>query len=912
MRISTGRISGIMLLSNCIQLHSKYRAPEVHRSCAVARQLDLGGFGLKRYFGITLGGLQKKTIMLVLMILLITVAVFAGISIYQNRMLVRIVGETRNEQQQAISQVSQDTMHQILTGTLVTSTTLRADLADSDFSEIVNNAYMLQTMAQGLLENRDIIEPLLPSLPDPALDGTVSAMVLCDEGVDYTQSEYLGAIGHMSSAMIAMQTNSDKISACYVGLTDGTHLGIDGQTLDKYDANGNLIPFPVTKRPWFKGAVETGDLYFTGIEKDAFNGEICVTCSIPVWLNGEIVGVAGLDIVLENMRDFVRHSSGQGSYSYVINNRSQVILGPEDGGILPVGTPDQAAELQDLGNEALSQFAETALREATELTTITIDGKPYYLAGAPMPTIGWAVITVVEKGITEQPEKKMLEEYDRINLEASTRFNNGSAKLGRTILLVLICELLIGVLAAMVAARRIVKPIERMTDNIVRSSKTGELFKMDSQYRTNDEIELLAEAFDDLSKKTKNYIEQITKITAEKERISTELSLATRIQAAMLPHVFPPFPGRPEIDLYASMDPAKEVGGDFYDYFLVDDDHLCLLIADIAGKGVPAALFMMASKIILQNYAMLGKSPAEILTMTNRAICSNNQEEMFFTVWLGILEISTGKLTAANAGHEYPMIKKPDGSFQLVKDKHGLVIGAFDSVKYKDYEIQMEPGSKLFVYTDGVPEATNADNTLFGTDRMLTALNKEPGALPEEILKNVRITVDSFVKEADQFDDLTMLCLEYNGVHPVFELTLDAVQENLPHVQAFLEKHLEAAGCPVKTLTQISIAVEEVFINIASYAYLPGTGDVTIRMALSRKPSSVTISFMDHGIPFNPLAKADPDVTLMASEREIGGLGIFMTKKLMNKVNYEYQDSQNILHLVKLFDDSVQETLTEE
>ena len=211
------------------------------------------------------------------------------------------------------------------------------------------------------------------------------------------------------------------------------------------------------------------------------------------------------------------------------------------------------------------------------------------------------------------------------------------------------------------------------------------------------------------------------------------------------------------------MDPAKEVGGDFYDYFLIDDDHLCMVIADVSGKGVPAALFMMASKIILQSVAMMGLSPAGILQRTNEAICSNNEAQMFVTVWLGILELSTGKLTAANAGHEFPAIRKPNGDFELFKDKHGFVIGGMDGVRYKEYELQLEPGSKLFVYTDGVAEATSAEKELFGTERMVEALNADPQAAPQEILKNVRASVDGFVKEAEQFDDLTMLCMEYKG-----------------------------------------------------------------------------------------------------------------------------------------------------
>ena len=248
----------------------------------------------------------------------------------------------------------------------------------------------------------------------------------------------------------------------------------------------------------------------------------------------------------------------------------------------------------------------------------------------------------------------------------------------------------------------------------------------------------------------------------ERERISTELHMANRIQGSMLPHEFPPFPDRKEFSIYASMDPAREVGGDFYDFFLIDDDHLCMVMADVSGKGIPAALFMMISKVILQSCAMLGQSPAEILVKTNEALCSGNQEEMFVTVWVGILEISSGRITAANAGHEYPAVMK-EGRFSLLKDKHGFVIGGMPGMKYKEYEIRLEPGDKLFLYTDGVPEATDAENAMFGTERMLEALNEDPGAPPRSILENVRRATDRFVKDAEQFDDLTMLCLEYDG-----------------------------------------------------------------------------------------------------------------------------------------------------
>ena len=317
--------------------------------------------------------------------------------------------------------------------------------------------------------------------------------------------------------------------------------------------------------------------------------------------------------------------------------------------------------------------------------------------------------------------------------------------------------------------KTLVKPINDIADaaqEYVRDRREG---RGESDHfsvlniRTGDEVENLSLVMADMERDLAEYEDNLTRITAEKERISTELSLATRIQADMLPNIYPAFPDRQEFDIYASMNPAREVGGDFYDYFLIDDDHLCLVMADVSGKGVPAALFMMASRIILANNAKMGKSPSVILKDTNEAICSNNREEMFVTVWLGILEISTGTLTAANAGHEYPVMMQAGGSFKLVKDRHGFVIGGMDGMVYREYTLKMQPGSRLFLYTDGVPEAADADDAMFGTERMLAALNSVPDGSPREILGAVGEAVDAFVKDAEQFDDLTMLCVEYRG-----------------------------------------------------------------------------------------------------------------------------------------------------
>ena len=251
--------------------------------------------------------------------------------------------------------------------------------------------------------------------------------------------------------------------------------------------------------------------------------------------------------------------------------------------------------------------------------------------------------------------------------------------------------------------------------------------------------------------------------TEKAERIATELNLASEIQSNVLPNLFPVFPERKEISLYASMTPAKEVGGDFYDFFFVDDRHLAMVMADVSGKGVPAALFMMVARTLIKNRAMMGGSPSEILFDVNNQLCEGNAAELFVTVWLGILDITTGKGMAANAGHEHPVIRSANDEYKLVIYRHSPAVGAMEGMRFREHEFELKPGDSLFIYTDGVAEATNADNELFGSDRMLKALNKEPDAMPEQLLANVRDGIQEFVQGAEQFDDITMMSLKYFG-----------------------------------------------------------------------------------------------------------------------------------------------------
>lgn len=471
------------------------------------------------------------------------------------------------------------------------------------------------------------------------------------------------------------------------------------------------------------------------------------------------------------------------------------------------------------------------------------------------------------------------------------------------LLLLLLVAAVCTVVMAILIDRTVVGPVNKIsaaTASYIENKNekaTGEestIAKLTIQ--SDDEVGVLCNSIKKMEADINAYIDNLTAVTAEKERIGAELGVATQIQASMLPCIFPAFPDRPEIDIYASMRPAKEVGGDFYDFFWVDDDHLALVMADVSGKGVPAALFMVIAKTLLKNVSQTGLSPKAVLEKVNNQLCVGNDAEMFVTVWLGILDISTGNMICSNAGHEYPALKRADGPYELIRDKHGFVLAGMENSHYTEYELQLNPGDKLFLYTDGVAEATDADEELYGTDRMLAALNQSAEADCETLLHAMQADIDAFVAEAPQFDDITMLSLELmsKSEFAMKKIKLPPTLEAIDQVTNFVEQELGRAGVPTQVIMQMNIAVDEICSNIARYS---DASDSTVGVCAAN--GLVTLRFSDNGMPYDPTKQSDPDITLPAEERELGGLGIYMVKKSMDNVAYQYHDGFNLLTLTK-------------
>lgn len=392
------------------------------------------------------------------------------------------------------------------------------------------------------------------------------------------------------------------------------------------------------------------------------------------------------------------------------------------------------------------------------------------------------------------------------------------------------------------------------------------------------------------------YTERQRTLIVEKSRMQSELEVATVIQHSLLPTINEDYPGCKELDVSAFMEAAKEVGGDFYDAFFVDSNRIAFVIGDVSGKGVPAALFMATAKITLQNCIRDISSLSEAVMAANNSLCAKNEADMFVTLWVGVLDLKSNELTFVSAGHNPPVLVR-NNKADYLKVKNGFVLAGMEGARYKENTVKLEKGDVVCLYTDGVTEATDANNELFGEERLLKCFADIQACSADELLGAVKEAVYAFVGKAPQFDDLTMLCFKIKDSCNENSLTVDATTENLETVNEFIDGFLEKNGCSPKAQMQIDLCVEEIYVNIANYAYGEGTGKAEI--SIENNNGEVTIVFKDSGVEYNPLEKPDPDITLPAEEREIGGLGIFLTKKNMDSVTYEYSDNKNILTMKK-------------
>ena len=445
---------------------------------------------------------------------------------------------------------------------------------------------------------------------------------------------------------------------------------------------------------------------------------------------------------------------------------------------------------------------------------------------------------------------------------------------------------------ALYIKRQFAMPIEKISKEAMRFAKEptpSENAELENISEIS-EVRALAESIGKMENDTLLYVDELTKATAERERMAVELSLAATIQSNILPSNFPPYPNRRDFDIYASMDAAKEVGGDFYDFYLLDDDRFAFLVADVSGKGIPAALFMMRAKMTIKTLAESGADVHVILSKANEKLCEENEAGMFVTTWLGIVDMKTGVLSYANAGHNHPLLRRGQGTFNYLKTQSNFILAGMDGAIYHKNEIQLLPGDELFLYTDGVTEATNKCQEMFGDSRLVDALNSVFEETAESRCMTVKRAIDGFVGDAEQFDDITMLSVRFNSFQDDESIITQADDESIERVWDFINRQTKKADLNSKITNRAQIVVDEIYSNIRLYS-----GAKMAQVYCQIDSAQMVLTFKDDGVPFNPLNKQDPDVSTSLEERELGGLGLLLVKKMASDLSYVYEDGNNVL-----------------
>ncbi len=732
--------------------------------------------------------------------------------------------------------------------------------------------------------------------PDPALDGELSPQLLYfNESIDPAAvADEVALTANAGDVLLSIARGDDDIECGYFAASSGFSLTVD-------DVSGHKTDYlDCPSRGWYQQALAHEELIWTDVFEDAMGRGLAITCAAPYRDGeGDIRGVVAFGSTINVLSEkIIETQIGQTGYVFVVNEDCQTIISPNirwdaQGNLI-------RESLLDSGNPALQAIGTSIVAGEAGVEQVEFEGRQVYMAYQPMSVLPWSVVAVMDVAEAMAPAESSRSNIKAITDGAVDGIDQSIYTMVLTVALVCAAAVLAVTVVSFAFARKLTTPLSHLTQEVERISD-GSL-DTDIRVETGDEIETLADAFNSMTASLRTYIHDLTEVTAEKERIGAELNVATRIQRDMLPNIFPAFPDRQDFNIYASMDPAKEVGGDFYDFFMLDESHLAVVMADVSGKGVPAALFMVIAKTIIKNQALTGESLDQVFAHANDQLCANNGEGLFVTAFMGLLDLKSGDFTYVNAGHNPPLLRRKDGLYEYLKLDPGFVLAGLDGMQYASSHLTLREGDTLFLYTDGVTEALNPEEELFGEDRLREALNRDEGReLPvDQLLPYIRADLEKFARGAEQADDISMLALRYRGCGASERtLTVPAEQERLDTVQQFVDDALRGLDCPEDIRIQLQIAVEELFVNIASYAYAPGSGDAVIECRTERDPAAITIRFRDKGTPFDPFAKPDADITLSADERKIGGLGIYMVKNSMDSVDHVYQNGENIVTIYK-------------
>ncbi len=611
-----------------------------------------------------------------------------------------------------------------------------------------------------------------------------------------------------------------------------------------------------------------------------------VTYSVPLYDDHDsIYAVLCADVALDWVRDVVEEAKPyEVSRVVVVSRDSQYICHPEPAWIQNVNVIQQAELIQDTtylnwvrsmlswqsGKDTLAKdFTNIGTNQKSKTNETTL---VFY---APIPRVQWSVsFTLPESFIMEKPRQ-----------------------LSQAMTLTLILMLIITSISLFLVVRKQLRPLKDL-DTAARDIANGDFNKELPKIKTHDEIRNLRDSFEDMRTSLSRYIDELQVTTASKASIESELKVASDIQMSMLPKLFPPYPDRNDIDIFGQLKPAKAVGGDLYDFY-IRDEKLFFCIGDVSGKGVPASLVMAVTRSLFRTISAHESAPDRIVDAINDTLSDGNESNMFVTLFVGALDLPTGRMRYCNAGHDAPMICTGDAVTALPMDCN-IPVGVMSPWKYTAQSTQITPGTTIFLYTDGLTEAENINHEQFGEARILPVANTTN--TPKPLIEAMTAAVAEFVGEAEQSDDLTMLAIQYTkqqlDIRYQNDLTITNDVKEVPRLAEFVEEACEASGFDMATTMQLNLALEEAVVNVIDYGYPAGTkGDISIEAQANEQRLKFTIT--DSGVPFDPTAKEEVDTTLTAEERPIGGLGIHLVRQIMDSINYERSNGHNVLTLRK-------------
>lgn len=700
---------------------------------------------------------------------IILTSLIAFKAVYDTRELTLSIG---NEIIFQVAENSQEALIQRAKLALEQTAFDKANELDENLGKVKKDVIILSNMMTNIASNpeeyhsRNIFEP---SKND--IDKITAQLLFSSEVVDKSSPilrQEIGLTANIQDFLIQINTNSNVIISSYVASKNGFTIMVDRFAGRKFQ-NSDIKPdfYNATSRPWYIQAKKEDKTIFTDIVIDALGGGPCIICATPYYANGQFAGVVGMGTFLDNINEIILNTKiGDNGFGFVINKQGQIIASPHTTGDLITGI-NNIKDLRQSTNTSLADAVQKIINEKAGLTEANIDGKDYYLAYAPMKNTDWYFVTAMEVDTVIAPAK---ETHENIINIATEYMDNLSEKTKMTVIGMIISISILLFFITYIGwslADYLTKPIRQLSKGVQQIAMGN--FNGKLNIHTGDEIESLAISFNAMTTELQTYIKNLEQITAEKERIATELNVATNIQKNMLPCIFPPYPDRKDFDIYAVMYPAKEVGGDFYDFYLLDENHLVITIADVSDKGIPAAMFMVITKTILKNFAMSMTSPDDfsaVVQCANRQLCENNEEMMFVTVFMGMLDLKTGKFIYVNAGHTPPMIRhkhKDDSTFEYLPVEKNCVLGINEEAQFKQQEVYLKQGDELFLYTDGVTEAINKEKKLYSIERLYSNLNKiNQKSSCQDILRDVKLSIDEFAQGMYQSDDITMLAIKLN------------------------------------------------------------------------------------------------------------------------------------------------------